>query len=223
MPDYYTQNAAPTGAVAGTGLLGLRKDSPADIAAANLNFTYPQFDSGGAIRCTEEGGKASYLCSAQFACDSTATDIWTLPGNASTTVKVLWLLITSVATAAATGRLQVVLRTVADTAGTRVVDTAVAMDSRDAAASSIPGHYTVHPSALGAGTAILSLQFGQQAVNSIPIAAPFFLDFRTFYGGKALRLAGVSQILAVNAAAALGASGNAWDITVAWTEEPTSA
>ena len=224
MADYFSQGAAPT-LVGGTGLLGVRKDTPVDLSGGNGNFGVPNLDYGGSIRVSEEGGVPTYYAVNQFTCDSTATDIWYLQGNATTVVKVLWMLITSTATAASAGRLQILKRSTLDTAGTAVAaGTPLPADSRNAAAVSIPKHYTAHPTSLGTlvGT-IFTQQFAQQASTTVPAQAAFLMDFRSYFGGQALRLAGTAEILCVNAAASLGGSGNAWDITCCYTELPLTA
>lgn len=224
----YIEGVGQGSAVIGTPELLIRCDTPgvANLSSTvtNLTTVRAQCDSAGNMRDTQEGGKTTYYACSQFACDSTATDIWTLAGNATTVVKVLFLLITSTANAAATGRLQVLRRSAANTGGTTASPTVAKADSRNAASSSTPAHYTAHPTALGTSAgAIASQQFGQQVNTAVPIQQPFVLDFRTYMGGQTLRLNGTSEILAVNAAAALGGTGNAWDIQVCWTEEALTA
>ena len=218
--------------IPGDVILGIRNDTPGDLGNANSALVPSQYDSAGSLRLTGEGGKATYIANSQFVCDSTATDIWYFPGNATVTTKILWMLISSVATTAITGRLALILRSALDTAGTAVASALTAYDQRNGtsgAPTGAPKHYTAHPTGLGAvlgsGTSnIWSKQFYQGPAASATIPPnDAFVDFRSMFGAQGLRLAGTGQILALNAAAALGAGGNLWDVTCCFVEEPTTA
>jgi hypothetical protein len=224
MADYREQTARPSGGDIGTPCLGVRNDTPGDIAGANLNLAMEQFDSAGAIRASEEGGKATYYATSQFSCDSTATDIAVFGGVAGKTAKIQSILISSVATGRANGNLSIIRRSVADTAGTAVAPTVALADTRDAAASCAPVHYTAHPTALGttAGT-LVGAEFIQPALATDNLIPSVLIDFRQFNGGKPIRVQGATDFICVNVPAALGGAGNVWNITWCWTEEPTTA
>lgn len=221
MPEY-TEGATMGSSPIGTPALAVRQDKPQlnSKVTANQQESRLQVDSAGALRVSEEGGKATYYATSQFACDSTATDIFFVPGNATTAVKVLWVDVSTTATAAATGDLTLVRRSAANTAGTAVASSVGQADSADAAASSAPKHYTAHPTSLGTSAGVVyAKRLVQQAAGTPPAASVFF-DLRPLTGGKGLRLSGASELLCLNAAAALGGAGNAWDVTVCWVEEP---
>ncbi len=223
MSDYKEQTQRVTGGGVGDPMLGVRNDSAGDLSAANGAYAIEQFDSGGSVRMTAEGGKATYSATSQFACDSSGTDIAFLPGNASTTVKVLQCIVSSTATAAATGDVTLIRRSAANTAGTSANASVGKLDTRDAANSSTPKHYTAHPTGLGAAVVTLRAErFSQQAAGTPP-ASRIVFDFQAQFGAKGLRLSGATDILALNVAAALGGAGNAWDVTWIWTEEPATA
>src|ERR1700676_3685822 len=118
MSDYKEQTTLAAGGCVGTPALSIRNDKASDLSGGNGKFALPQLDSGGALRVTEEGGKATYFGTSQFACDSNGTDIAILPGNAGKVVKVLGVLVSSTATAVATGDVSLVRRSAANTAGT---------------------------------------------------------------------------------------------------------
>lgn len=223
MSDYREQTARPSTGGVGTPMLGVRKDTPIDLSGANSDWCTHQFDSYGSLRTTNEGGAPTYFANSQFACDSTGTDIWCFPGVTTKVIKVLWIAVASVATSAAVGVAQLLRRSVADTAGTPANATIVKASVGNAAAAGQPVHYTAHPTALGTGVAFYSWQLSQGAVATAE-AKPFVIDFRAMMGHQALRLNNVvTDILAFNVAAALGATGNAWHISVAWEELPTTA
>jgi hypothetical protein len=224
MPDYREQTARPSGGDIGTPMLSVRNDTPADISNGNANLAMTQLDSAGSLRITEEGGKATYFGTSLFACDSTATDIAQFPGVAGVTAKIQGILISAVATARADGNLSIIRRSAANTAGTTGNASVAKADTRDAAASCQPVHYTAHPTALGAtaGT-LIGQHFIQPAAASDNLLPNIFIDFRQFNGGKPVRVQGATDFLSVNVPAALGGTGNAWAITWIWTEEPTTA
>lgn len=154
-----------------------------------------------------------YIANSGFASDSTGTDIWYLKGSATKAVSVLWLSFISAATAAASGRVQLIRRSTVGTVGTEVADTPARISSDLGAPTAVVKHITVHASVLGTATATLwSAEYLQQAVSTSPLALPVFLDFRTMFGKNGLRINGVAEFLYFNVAAALGGSGNAWDI-----------
>ena len=222
MADYFSQYKPPASPIGGNALLLYRNDTAGDTTGGTNNaFAVAQNDPGGALRVTQQGGNPTYMAASYFASDSTATDIWTLAGNVTTVVEVLWMTISTTITTATTGQATLVLRSAADTAGTTGTTKGIALDSRNAAASSFPVFYTAHPTGLGTsiGT-IWSAQIGS-SLTSAPTLIN--IDFRPTAGGQGLRLTGTSQILCFNIAAALGASGNEWSITAAWQENPLTS
>ena len=223
MSDYKEQTHRPTTGLVGTPAIAVRKDKPADLATADQYMEMLQLDAAGALRISEEGGLPTYFGTSQFACDSTGTDIAILPGNASKVVKVIGVLVSTTATAAATGDVSLIRRSAVNTAGTSVNASVGQADSGDAAPSSTPKHYTAHPTGLGASAGtVMAERLVQQAAGT-PQASRIFFDLRGRFGAKGLRLNGVAEILALNVAAALGGSGNAWDVTWIWTESPLTA
>jgi hypothetical protein len=226
--DYFVGAVAPSAGFGGTVALLERKDKGGDLAGANLAVTVPQTNSAGSLRVTQDGSVPRYFGNSQFAADSTATDIWFFPGVAGATIKVQRVIVSSVATAFAQGRMQLLRRSTANTAGT-AVSAGIGYASADDQAAGTPNalgqpkHYTAHPTGLGTAAGVLrSLQYAQQPLATV--AGPSYeFDLRTYGDGKGVRLSGTTDILALNVPAGLGGSGNAWDITVEWIEEPITA
>ena len=222
--DYRITTGAGTNGI-GTPILGIMKLLGQDMSGGtDGNWTTATFDSAGSLRVTEEGSKPTYFATSQFASDSTATDIWAFPGVAGKTAKIQWISVTTTATAAATGDMTLVRRSAADTAGTSANASIAQADTRDAAASCQPIHYTAHPTALGAtaGT-MFATRFVQPAASTLSPYPGYFFDLRNYNGGRGIRVQGTTDFIYLNVPAALGGAGNAYDITVCWTEENSSS
>lgn len=144
-----------------------------------------------------------------------ATDIFTITGSASKTVKITQIQV------AATGNnnnvdLDLIKRSTANTGGTSTSRTAVPHDSTDAAATATVLAYTVNPTL---GTPVGTVRATNFATASAisPQADRVVFDFGASIS-KPIVLRGTSQVLAVNL------NGNtiaapAVDISVEWTEE----
>lgn len=208
----------------GTPFFGRRQDAPTDQATANGNVGVVQFDAYGSMRTSQEGGYPTYWATSQFSCDSTATDIAIFAGNTSAIIKILGIFISSFATSAAHGDITVIRRSAVNTAGTAANASVAKADPRDGAANGAPQHYTAHPTGLGtsAGTLFAAHYYQPQAAAS-GAPAQLFIDPCQLYGAKPWVLKALAtDIIVINAAAALGGSGNVWDITWAWVELPTT-
>lgn len=224
MSDVYEGFVRPSAGVTDTPVAAVRKDKAAVFVATNNTYQPMMLDSGGSLRVTEEGGKATYYGVSAFSCDSTATDIAIFPGITTAVMKILWIEVYTAATATADGIIKIVRRSAANTAGTLVSSSVTKADTGNAAAGGQPQHYTAHPTGLGTGVDLWAKRAGQQALGAVGGCIPYFFDFRQRHGAQGLRLNNiVTDIIAVNAAAALGGSGNVWTITWAWVEEPTTA
>lgn len=226
MGDYNAGALAASGGV-GSPILGMRQDTPAQDpkATANLEFARMQMDSGGNVRISHEGGKTTYRATSQFSSDSTATDIAVFAGNATTTVKVLTLKISTTATAAAIGDVTIIRRTAVDTGQTAVSAALGLLDGRDAVPASTPQHFTAHPTGLGAAATNPNLGCSKLFQGTAALKADVLVfDWRAQSGERhGVRLSGTTDILALNVPAALGGAGNTWDLEWSWTEEPLTA
>ena len=223
MSDYREQTQRPATGNIGTPALAVRKDTAADLSGgSDQNLAMTQMDSFGCLRITEEGGAPTYYGTSQFACDGTASDIALLSGNAQTIVEIVGVVVSSTANASAQGDLSLVRRSSANTGGVAVSAAVAKADSRNPTPGSIPQHYTTHPSALGPEAGIIMAQRYLQQAPGSPVSIILF-DLRPRLGTQAMRLNGVDEIVAVNAVALFGGTGNAWDITWIWKELPLTA
>lgn len=144
-----------------------------------------------------------------------ATDLFTITGSATKTVKVLALHIAGNATTAITVNLSIVKRSTADTGGTSTAPTRVPHDSTNAAATATVLAYTANPTALGASVGMLDafkldLPTSASATNGQ-------LD-ENFDDGQPYILRGTGEMLAFNLNSTAIAGGNL-NISVHWTEE----
>jgi hypothetical protein len=93
--------------------------------------------------------KATYFATGNFVPAATPTDMVTIFGSASKTVKVVSFRINMNSTAAGSAYLRLIKRATANGGGTFTAVTSVLADSADPAATAIAGHYTVNPASLG--------------------------------------------------------------------------
>lgn len=168
--------------------------------------------------------KKAYCASGAFTPPATPTDLVTIFGSATKTVKVLSMKIGTANTAAGSQIFVLSKRSAVTTAGTAVAATAVPIDSGDAAATATVNHYTAAPTA---GTAVGTLVTKKVAS---PVVTP-----ATFAGivedtdkemlpvvsmiAKPVTLRGVAEGLAINFAGAALVSGQIHTYNVIWTEE----
>lgn len=172
-------------------------------------------DSAGAEVLNRSTYSASITALAPAA---SATDIFTIIGSATKTVRITRIQISGVATAAGTFDVVLVKRSTADSGGTSTSPTIVPHDSSDSAATAVVKAYTVNPTL---GTLVGNLQarsitLTTAATPAIPnILQEFLFELR---GEKAIVLRGVAQQLAINLNAQT-ITGGLLDISISFTEE----
>lgn len=154
--------------------------------------------NGRLITSVVDGQKTTYSASAtNIAAAATATDIFTITGSATKTVRVTRIVISGVQTTAGIGSILLIKRSTANSAGTSAAMTAIPHDSNNAAATATALSYTVNPTT---GTAVGTLRSEKYLV-----AAPASTSDQTSlvwdFGnrpGQAIVLRGIAQVLAVN-------------------------
>ena len=154
---------------------------------------------------------------------ATATDIFTLTGSATKTIKIKRIRISGTRGTHTWTDILLIKRSTANTGGTSTTPAIVSHDSLDAAATAVARAYTANPSALG--TLVGNVRAGNL---SMPLIAPsnaqsngpghvlewVFGD----NGSKPLILRGTTQVAAINLNGATVA-GSAFNISIEWTEE----
>lgn len=173
----------------------------------------------GSATALTDGLKATYSASiTALASAASATDIFTITGSATKTIRVTRLEVSGQATTAAAAQVVLAVRSTANTSGTSTAPTAVPHDSASAAASATIKAYTVNPTT---GTLVGNIKaayvFLAAPATATVCSEPLFLDFG-LRPSQAIVLRGITQVLAVNLNAAT-VTGGAFDINIEWTEE----
>lgn len=183
-------------------------------------------NSGGAARVqagaqmvNSEGQKATYRTAIVGLVTVTgATDVFTLKGSGTKTVRVLRVSVGgTIQTAAQYVDVNLVKRSAADTAGTQTAPALVPLDSADGAATAVANAYTGNPT-LGAAVGVIDAQRVFCPITGTPAAGTSQCNFD--FGarnGRALVLRGAAEQLCVN----LNAPANAgtFDIAIELVEE----
>ena len=146
--------------------------------------------------------KATYSASAVgFVCAAAATDIFTLQGSATKTIRVISLGVTGSTTAGsgASVSFSLIKRSAANTAGTSSTATNVPHDSSNVAATAVVKSYTANPSALG--TSVGTIRTERIVVPTIGGQGSGYASGLYSYGnrpGQAIVLRGTSEFLCMN-------------------------
>lgn len=182
---------------------------------------YPVPPQQGNVALGDDPIKQSYSATKQgLALAASATDIATLTGSATKTVRVTHVEYSGLATTILNTSVELFVRTTADSGGTSTAPAAIPHDQNSAAATAAVAVYTANPT-VNDGTArpIRS----QKALHNLAAPAAGSESTRVIWDfmnrpSQAIVLRGVAQQLAVNLAGVTVAGGAA-DITFEWTEE----
>lgn len=202
-------NPVKIGAIANTTL-------PTVTAGQRVNV---QADLNGRVYVNSvpiDGIKATYSTSiVGLAQAALATDIFTITGSASKTIRVTRLEISATQTTAGNANIILLKRSTANSAGTSTAPAKVPHDSTNAAATATVLAYTANPTV---GSLV-----GQVRANKIFISTATTLgeeitmDFGT-RPSQAIVLRGTSEVLALNLNG-VTLLGGSFDIDIEWTEE----
>lgn len=162
-------------------------------------------------------GKATYSASTvAFAYAASGTDIFTLTGSATKTIRITRIAVTGTQTTGAMRDVLLIKRSAANTGGTSSTLTAVPHDSTSAAATAVARSYTVNPSGLGSTVGTMRAEKFFLAGTAV-VSGSLIADFGPRYG-QSIVLRGTGELLAVNMNA-VTSTGNSMTITIEWTEE----
>jgi hypothetical protein len=165
-----------------------------------------------------EGLKASYSAAINSLVPAAAgaTDLFTIYGSASKTVRITRISMVGTATALTDVPVSLIKRSAVNTTGTSTSQTAVPHDSNNAAATGTVLAYTVNPGGLGAtvGTVRASV-LALTAATGAP--SPTIWDF-TIRNTQGIVLRGVAQGLAINLNSTAITAGSV-NIDIEWSEE----
>lgn len=185
-----------------------------------------QLDSSGRVISAStplDGHKATYSASiSDLVSVASATDLFTITGSATKTVKILEIRITATQPTAAFQDILLIKRSTDNTGGTSTSPTRVPHDSTNPAATATINAYTANPAL---GVAVGTIRSSKLMINAaVPSNAatstaqiPLLFDFGN-RPGQALTLRGTSEVLAVNLNGQTIVTSS-FDIYVEWTEE----
>lgn len=161
--------------------------------------------------------KASYSASiANVVVATTPTDVFTITGSATKTVRIMQVRISGTETTGTVRDFDLVKRSTADSAGTSTTVTVVPHDSSSAAGTAVVKSYTANPT-LGSSVGILKSDAWEVPLaNSASANAVLVWDFGLNFQEIVLR--GTSEMAAINFEG-VTMTGNAMNFTITWEEE----
>lgn len=150
---------------------------------------------------------------------ATATDIFTITGSATKTIRVIRMNFSAIQTTAASQELLLIYRTTANTGGTSTTGTNVPWDPNNAAGTATVRSYTANPTALG--TSAGNLQIIKYFINEGGSGSPedYTIDFTHNGVEPGIVLRGTGDTLALNWNGAAVPAGLNVDFFVVWNEE----
>ena len=145
-----------------------------------------------------------------------ATDIFTITGTATKTVRITRIVVNGVQTTAGQVSISIVKRSTADTAGTSTAPTRIPYDSTSAAATATVLAYTANPTL---GTTVGSITNSRLFVPGAATTSDAQgLEVKSGdLGQQFITLRGVAEVIAVNFNG-VTIAGGAVNVTVEWTE-----
>lgn len=163
-----------------------------------------------------DGSKATYSASIIGLVPATlATDIFTITGSASKTVRVTHLEISATQTTAGAVNTVLLKRSTANSGGTSTNPTKVPHDSQSAAATATINAYTANPTT---GTLVGQIRSNKIFISTATtLGQEALIDFGN-RPGQAIVLRGTGEVLAINLNG-VTVSGASFDIDLEWSEE----
>lgn len=178
--------------------------------------------SYGAMMLTPSTTRTYRSTTGYFTTAATASDIARLPGNGTTTVKVLGVYVTQLASNInSNADFYLVKRSTANSGGTAVSNTVVPLDSNNSAANSTPQHYTANPTtgSLVGRVAHYFLNSGQTGAGWPQPGSYTFPLYVANTEAQAITLRGTSQELDVNLNGVTDAIGTSVSVTWEYLEQ----
>jgi hypothetical protein len=172
----------------------------------------------GVVAVSSDGVKATYrYYSSGNTPAATPTDVLTLTGSSSKTIRIKKVVLSGYASSAGQFVWTLVRRSAANTGGSSSAGVAAKQDLTDGAATAAIALYTANPGTLG--TAVATIRGGRLFHNVTTAQQDkLVFDFCTNQD-KALVLRGTSDILAINGNSGTLPSGAALDIEIEWEED----
>lgn len=189
--------------------------------AASLPVTIASNQSTLPVTLTPSTTKTVYVCAAgPVTPPATPTDIITITGSATKTVRIFSIELSTTQTTQSTNTFFLVKRSTANTVGTSTTPTVVPVDSNDAAGTAVVRQYTANPT-LGTlvGNVAVQRVFGSVPGATATAGSGYTFDFWQDGAGKGIVLRGTTQVLSINFAGAALPVGFSVSATITWMEE----
>lgn len=211
--DNTTGNAAAPYVDHTTGALTVTGISSSGVVAPTSAFGVPYVSS--------EGIAATYRATvSDLAPAASATDVTTICGSATKTVKVKYVQASADSTAAASLDFYVFLRTAVDTGGTSSIVVSTSADpTNDPASTAVVRSYTANPSALGTGVMIIGDHYAMPAATSTGYPVTQWMETFGTRNGKPLTLRGINQCVTFGFNGQAIPAGTIMYANWEWTEE----
>lgn len=157
--------------------------------------------------------------SAAFTPPAAPTDMVSIQGSASKTVRVTRLWLSATQTTAGTNTWFIIKRSTADTAGTSTTLTNVPLDSTSAAATAVIKTYTANPTLGSAVGNLQVLKLFTPTTSTSPAVGLYQMDFTLEGQFKGIVLRGTTEMLVLNFGGAALPAGLSVVVSVEWIEE----
>lgn len=164
----------------------------------------------------QSGGLATYSASNVFVLPASATDVLTISGSATKTVKLFSILFYLTATTGSNATIIGLRRSSLNTGGTSTLLTNVPNDTNNAASTAVVRSYTANPTLgtlVGNNLTYGVYVSGGGTISSLPFS--YFIDNAL---EQPIILRGINQLFALNMNGVTFA-GNSARATIVWTEE----
>lgn len=194
------------------------------IAASMLEIIAQPVDFNGNLFVTNvplDGQKSTYNATSTFVAASTATDIFTISGSSSKTIRILRVGISATQTTSSIINVNLLKRSTANSGGTSTTLTAVPNDSNNISATATVRSYTANPASLGSSVGNIrniKLTIPVPAIGGNDSSQGELVENFGNHPGQALVLRGTGETFSINLNSTT-VTGNSFSIWLEWTEE----
>lgn len=183
----------------------------------NATASMLQLDAYGALKTVGESDAPTYSCAFQVTPGAAATDVATIIGSATKTIRIHQIMVGFDATANTEDvAVSIIMRSAANTGGSSITPAIAMHDSNNGAATAVVRAYTANPTGLGASAGTIE-QFRSGAYPNSGNPTPPF-NYGPAVGDQSLVLRGVAQSVAINLEGAALVTGETVRIKIKWTE-----
>jgi hypothetical protein len=211
--------ASTTSGQTGSLVQGAVTTNPPTYTTAQTNPL--SLNVGGGLRTEQMLSTRQYygVSTQAFTPPATPTDVATIIGSATKTIRVTRLELSTTQTTAGVNTWFIIVRSAADTGGTSATPTIVPLDSNNAAVTSVVRSYTANPTGLGAAVGTLRATRILSDATGTTAQTVYTFDFTNSGLSSGIVLRGVAQTLALNFGGAALPVGLSVSVNFEWSEE----